>query len=433
MVIDERIPAERPGISVCQRSYDSAVTSFDKVGADTRPPWWRSVLYVLATVLLSLLSVAYSPPMWQMERGGSGAFPGLLLLTAMALPVMLFWRHRMPFLCTHVMAAVSVFLPIGNSLPLVALATLIGRRRGPAVWWTTAGVALTSAWVIGRDALAQPRAASALKSLLGPTPADPAQNAQLSWAQLLAVFVLGLGISIGAGLLVRSRREAASATVAVQAEKAVSGQLGDELARHDERERIAREVHDAMGHRLSLLSMYAGALEANAGSDPRVAEAAHLVRSNAGAAMDDLRSLLSVLREPVGAEQPAVSLTDLATVVQESFGAGQRLSSSIFVQDAASAPEPLTRAVYRIVQELLTNARKHAPREQVYLTVNGSPAEGVTIDAHNRYVPDQAAASGSSRGLKGISERAELLGGTLKYGLDADQFRVHVTLPWQLG
>lgn len=415
---------------VSARSYDAAVRNFEQVGTGARPAWWRTLLYVLAAVVMSVVSAAMSRPVWDLNHDGSGGVAVLSLFAALGLPVMLCWRHRIPFTCTLVAAGASLLLPIGNGLPLLALATLIGRRRGPAVWWTTACVTLTSIWVAVADARAQPRGASFLKTIFGPQHTDPAQNASFTVVELVIVIVVGLAVSIGAGMLVRSRREAASATNAVEAERATSGQLGDELARRDERERIAREVHDAMGHRLSLLSLYAGALEANSGSDPRVVQSAHLVRQSAGEAMDDLRSLLNLLREPMGSDQPAVPLSELPKMVQESFGAGQQLSSSIFIQDADSAPAPLTRAVYRIVQELLTNARKHAPAELVVLMVEGSPAAGVSIDVHNRYVGG-GDSSGSSRGLKGIRERTELLGGTMQFGLDADQFRVHVTLPWR--
>lgn len=415
---------------VVPQSYDAAVINYEQVGVGGRPAWWRTLLFALAAAALSLVSAAFSRPVWDLQHGGSGGLAVLGALAAIGLPVMLIWRHRIPFTCTLVAAGASLLLPIGNALPLLALATLIGRRRGPAVWWTTACVALTSTWVVLEDARAQPRGASFLKLVFGPSHGDPARDASLTVFEIITAIVLGLAISIGAGMLVRSRREAATASSAVEAERATSGQLGDELARRDERERIAREVHDAMGHRLSLLSLYAGALEANSGSDPRVVQSAHLVRQSAGEAMDDLRSLLNLLREPMGSDQPAVPLSELPKMVQESFGAGQRLSSSIFIQDADSAPAPLTRAVYRIVQELLTNARKHAPQEQVVLTVEGSPAAGVSIDVHNRYV-GSGDSSGSSRGLKGIGERAQLLGGTMQYGLDGDQFRVHVTLPWR--
>ncbi|MFT8394790.1 sensor histidine kinase [Propionibacterium sp.] len=405
--------------------------NYERVGSDRRPVWWHTVLLVLSALVACLASASYSPPVWGMQHGSSGGMGVLAMFASLGLPFLLCWRHRWPFIITLVAAGVSVVIPIGNGLPLICLATLIGRRRGPAVWWTTVCVGLTSIWVVLADARAEPRGASFLKIVFGPQPSDQAQFAQLGVTEIFAVLVLGMGMAVGTGLLVRSRREAVTATGVAQAAQATTGQLGDELARREERERIAREVHDAMGHRLSLLSLYAGALEANSGDDPKVSESAHLVRQSAGEAMNDLRSLLNLLREPVGTDQPAVPLSDLAKVVQESFGAGQQLSSSIFIQDADSASAPLSRAVYRIVQELLTNARKHAPHEQVLLTVEGNPASGVVIDARNRYV-EGGGPSGSSRGLKGIEERTHLLGGTMRYGLDGDQFRVHVTLPWRI-
>ena len=390
---------------------------------------------MLAIGFLSLSSLVFSPMSWAFQQGGSTSQTlavALGMLVAVGLPFSLAWRHRAPFVVVFVSTAASVVFSLGNALPLVALAALIGRRRGPAVWWTTAVVAATSTWVTIADALAQPRGASFWKVLLGPAGnSDHSLPMDLSAVEVGVVIVLQLAVSIGSGLLVRWRREAASATHAVQTERAASGRLGDEVARRQERERIAREVHDAMGHRLSLLSLHAGALEANS-TDPRVAESAHLVRQSATDAMDDLRSLLQVLREPVGAEAPVVPLSELATVVRESFGAGQSLSSSIFISEAESADPALTRAVYRIVQEVLTNARKHAAGEHVFLTVEGSPAAGVVIDARNRYAGGWGAGSaGTSRGLGGITERAEVLGGRASYGLEGDMFRVRVELPWR--
>lgn len=411
------------------------MVQFEQVGPGVRPPWWRTAAFVLATAFFALTSMVFSPLSWAMQHdpsGGTVLLGGLAMVVAVALPFGLIWRHRYPFLTALVPAAVSLVLPIGNALPLLGLAALIGRRRGPAVAWTAAAVALSSTWVTIADALAQPRGASFWKAWLGPTDGRHAAAFDLAPVQVGAIAALGLALAIGAGLLVRSRREAASATDAVQAERAASGRLGDEVARRQERERIAREVHDAMGHRLSLLNLHAGALEANSPDDPRVAQSARLIRESAGAAMDDLRSLLALLREPAGAEQPAVPLSELATVVQESFGAGQPLSSSIFVQDPDAADPALSRAVFRIVQEVLTNARRHAPGQQTFLTVQGSPASGVVIDARNRYVGGWGEGpAGRSRGLAGIAERAELLGGRAAYGLEGDVFRVRVELPWR--
>ena len=404
------------------------------MGSGVRPPWWRTVLFVLLTGFLSLFSLVFSPLVWEGQRGDSGStvlLMGAAMLLAVLLPVGLFWRHRWPFVVALASAGVALVFPIGNALPLLALATLHGRRRGPAVWWTTALVGLASVRVVWADVTAQPRAASFWKAWFGPQPAVMEVPMEPPWPEAVVVVVLGLGLAVGSGLLVRWRREAGSARQVAQAERATAGRLGDEVARRQERERIAREVHDAMGHRLSLLNLHAGALEANAPDDPRVAQSAQVVRESASAAMDDLRSLLDVLQQPDESDLPPVPLRELAGVVRESFGVGQLVNSSILVQDADRADPALTRAIYRIVQELLTNARKHAPGEAVFLTVEGSPADGVVIEARNRFPGGwRAAPPGASRGLVGITERAHLLGGTAAFGVDGDAFRVRVELPW---
>lgn len=409
---------------------------YETVGDGRRPPWWRTTGYVLIVAALSLISVAFSPLGVEMTTPNtSGAFliaaMGVLLL-AVASPVVLFWRHRAPFIVALTTAVVPLLVPLGNALPLTALASLIGRRRGPAVIATTVFTAVASSTVVLLDLSHQPVAASFWKSILGPVGADPNEDLVVGWVEPVAIIVVQLALAIGSGLLVRARRVTQGAIRAVDAERAVSDRLGDEVARRQERERIAREVHDAMGHRLSLLNLHAGALEANSAEDPRLAQSAHLVRESAGAAMDDLRSLLDVLREPVGADAPAVPLSELATVVGESFGAGQPLNSSIFIADPDSADPALSRAVFRIVQEVLTNARKHAPSETVFLTVNGGRDQGIVIEARNRYLGGWGAGtSGATRGLGGIRERAELLGGSTSFGVDGPWFRVTVRLPWR--
>jgi len=410
------------------------VLEYTPIPDSDRPPWWRTAGYLGATAFMGLFSLVFSPIGRAVTPGASGAQTLILLvglLACLGLPVLLCWRHRIPFTVTLVTAAVAVVMPIGNALLLVALSTLIGRRRGPAVWWTTAAAGLASAWVVVADSLAQPRGASFWKAWLGPQPSDYSEPYDLPALWVIGIIAAQLAVAISLGLLVRSRREARSAGEAVTVEKETVVRLGDEVARREERERIAREVHDAMGYRLSLLNLHAGALEANSTNNPRVAESARLIRETAAATMDDLRSLLAVLREPMGADQPSVSLVDLAQVVQESFGTSQPLSSSIFIQDAETADPALARAVYRIVQELLTNARKHAPSQPVALSVTGSPSAGVVIETRNRYVGVTVAPMGSSRGLAGISERAQLLGGTVRSGLDGTDFRVRVELPWR--
>lgn len=411
--------------------------TFETIDEGRRPPVWRTLLLVVPVAFLGLASVVFSPLGWAMQESSEGylalAAAGCMLL-AVVLPLSLFWRHRFPFLLTAGAAALSLVIPIGNTLAFTLLAGLIGRRRGRAVWAAIAGVAATSTWVVVADAVAQPKAASFAKMVLGPTGVPNDQPIDLAPGAVAITAVILFGLTVCAGFLMRWRRLAHDASQVAVVERAASGRLGDEVARRQERERIAREVHDAMGHRLSLLNLHAGALELNAGDDPRLQQSASLVRQSAGEAMDDLRGLLQVLREPLD-EQAVLPLTKLPEVVRDSFGAGQVVSSSIFISEAERADPALSRAVYRIVQEVLTNARKHAPGEPVLLNVEGGPTSGVVIEARNPYRAgaDGPKDPGSTRGLAGIAERAELLGGCLQYGLDEGDtvFRVRVELPWR--
>ncbi|HWD77422.1 MAG TPA: sensor histidine kinase, partial [Kribbella sp.] len=100
--------------------------------------------------------------------------------------------------------------------------------------------------------------------------------------------------------------------------------------------------------------------------------------------------------------------------------------------DLADVPDPIGRHAYRIVQEGLTNARKHAPNQRVRLTVGGGPGEGLKVELANRLEPG-AGGPGSRVGLIGLTERASLAGGRIEYGPTADgEFRLAAWLPWTL-
>lgn len=419
------------------RTYDDHMLEIRPVPvAEARPPWWRSLLLALGGGFMAVLSAVFSPVGYTVQTGdgdGGVLFHSLLsLFVVIGWMVAVFWRHRAPLALTLASAGAALLVPIGPVPALVSLASLVGRRQGPGVWVTAGGVAAVSAWLTAWDLNAQPRGASMLKTILGPQAAGLSVRTDLEISTGIGVFVLGIALAIGGGVLMRSRREAAFARQEVVAERRVGDVLGDELARREERERIAREVHDAMGHRLSLLNLHAGALEMRAEGDEKLAESAHVVSESARAAHADLRSLLSALREPLGSEPPAISLVKLQEVVGDSIGAGESINSSIFIESAESADPALSRAVYRIVQELLTNARKHAPGQQIRLDVAGGPSRGVMIETVNRLAGPLPPPSRDSRGLAGIAERAEGLGGTIRYGLDQNGtvFRVTVELPW---
>ena len=410
------------------------------IGDGGPPPLWRSILYALLVCLGSLVSLVFSPV--GVAVSASQAWGVLVFLAALpaivGVCVLLFLRRSLPVAVTVSAALVPLALPIGTTAAFIALASLVGRRRGPAVWWIAGLTVLASSVVVVRDALATPNAASVIRSLLAPTGTPGTAVTPVGPAVVALVAVIGASLSLGSGLLVRAVRLSHVATDRAQAQQRISSRLEDQVARGAERERIAREVHDVMGHRLSIIALHAGVLEgasrASTGADPRVRESAHLVRASASAAVEDLHSLLDLLREPADVEPPPLPLTDLPQVVDEAIQAGQVVASSILVEDAARADPALSRAVHRIVQEVLTNARTHAPGQPVRLTVTGSPGAGISVDAVNPLPPGTAGATpGPLRGLAGLSERAHLLGGTLRHGVerDATAFHVHVDLPWR--
>src|SRR3954451_6912238 len=169
--------------------------------------------------------------------------------------------------------------------------------------------------------------------------------------------LLVTGVVLGWGLFVRARRELVR-SLRAQSDRAVDD------AREGERRRIAREMHDVLAHRLSLLSAHAGALEFRPDAPPEaIAEAAGVIRESAKTALEELRRVIGVLREDTGenlTQPPQPTLADLAALVEESRAAGMRVAAQMELGDAAPSAV-VGRTAYRIAQEGLTNARKHAP------------------------------------------------------------------------
>lgn len=207
-------------------------------------------------------------------------------------------------------------------------------------------------------------------------------------------------------------------------------------ARTLERTKMAREMHDVLAHRLSLLATYAGALEYRPDSSPeKLAQAAGVIRTGVHQALDELREVISVLRDseidelPGGRPQP--TFADLQGLVDESRDAG----TTIRYDEAVAAPESLPpatgRTAYRVVQEGLTNARKHAAGRPVTVEVKGQPGQTLEIVLTNPGGNGVSLTPGSGTGLVGLTERVHLAGGTLDHGrARSGEFRLHASLPW---
>jgi len=253
---------------------------------------------------------------------------------------------------------------------------------------------------------------------------DPRTGSALTYFVLLAA-------TVGWGLYVRSRRQLI-ASLRERADQAAAD------ARREAREDVAREMHDVLAHRLSLLSVHAGALEFNpdAGRD-QVARAASVIRESAHQALQDLREIIGVLRAPETGDRPQPVLADLERLADESRKAGADVRLDLEVDGGLeAAPAVAGRTAYRIVQEGLTNARKHGSDSgaPVTVTVRGGAGRGLTVEVRNPAPSPGAGSSarvpGAGQGLIGLAERALLAGGTLEHGRVDGDFRLRAALPW---
>ena len=259
----------------------------------------------------------------------------------------------------------------------------------------------------------------------------------LWWAVLVLVAYAGL---IGWGMLIRAHRALVS-SLRERAERAEADQARRvSQARAAERARIAREMHDVLAHRLSLLATYAGALAYRPDAPPeQVSRAAEVVRSGVHQALDELREVIGVLRDDslpglAAGSRPLPGIADLAELIEESRAAGMRIETGGAAWHAAGLPEAAGRTAYRVVQEGLTNARKHAPGQPVSVTLEGGPGAGLDVSVVNPAGPAPAGLAdgvpGSGNGLIGLTERLELAGGRLDWRNSGGEFRLGAWLPW---
>ncbi|MEU8826606.1 histidine kinase [Streptomyces sp. NPDC048636] len=379
--------------------------------------------------------------------------------------------------------------PVGLALTLLAVGTVSFYVAVPllvALFTVAVHRPLRTLALVGAAAVAHLLTGPALRP-------DP----ELGYLESVLLSTVLFGGVIGWGMFVRSRRQLLESlrerALRAESEAALRAERSQRLTR----ERIAREMHDVLAHRLSLLSVHAGALEYRPDASPdEVAHAAGVIRSSAHQALQDLREVIGVLRapdsdpgDPSPPDRPQPALTDLPRLVEESRQAGMRVTLRDGIGGAAGAdgvPGATGRTAYRIVQEGLTNARKHAPYAEVTVVTAGARGTGLTVEIRNplhRTAPPPvdrtdavrapvpagergvdaptaapaapvttsvttsapaalrpaasgpgsapSAIPGAGRGLIGLAERAELTGGRLESGpSQGGDFRLYAWLPW---
>jgi signal transduction histidine kinase len=332
------------------------------------------------------------------------------IVLGVAMTCTLWWRRRIPGTLAILTLVLGPLSSSAGPAGIVILYTLAAYRR----WQAAVLVALVGLTLLPVEHAVHPDGESIGSLYVG---AIVFSSAVLAW-----------------GMFRRSRRQTKHER---ERRGEVEEQLRVEQIRHAERTRSAREMHDVLGHRISLLSLHAGALEFRPDASPEeVAKAAGVIRASAHQALEDLRDVIGVLRDGTtdeAPEPPQPTLAALPGLLEESRAAGMQLDADIQISDLDTVPGAVGRHALRIVQEALTNARKHAADGTVALVLDGRPGRGLTIEVRNPtpVAAGTSAIPGSGAGLVGLAERAALSGGRLEHGLDErGDFRVRAWLPW---
>jgi signal transduction histidine kinase len=255
--------------------------------------------------------------------------------------------------------------------------------------------------------------------------------------EYLVTTLVNLAVNVGVmgwGLYIGSRRELLW-SLRSRAERAeLEQELRMSQARSNERARIAREMHDVVAHRITQVSMQAGALAFRDDLDgDRLRDGLNQIHAQANNALHELRDVLGVLREddpgPATA-RPQPTYDDIAALVAEARSLGLGIDFSDDVDTRHHVPAATGRTVYRIVQEGITNVRKHAPGSRLAITASGDQRAGITVRLTNPLSVRGTAAPGAGLGLIGLRERTGLRGGRLDQRTEDETFVLEAWLPW---
>jgi signal transduction histidine kinase len=362
----------------------------------------------VATDLLLWVVLAFAPVTgWLGHRG----YPFWLLLLAIAgLGAAVAVSRRLPLV--SLFAVVALTSLDGNfSFALPVVSYLVGRRMASVI----------------------PAAVGFLAIVAVATPYVLVDAGFFIWTQMAGILVYA---GLFPWLVGRYRRQqqdlvAAGWEHAEQLER--EQRMAADQVRLRERTRIAEDMHDSLGHELSLIALRAGALELDPHLDERHRTAAGELRASAGAATDRLHEIIGVLRDKADAAPVLPVDEDIAELVRRAKGSGMAVDLE---GELGPLPPMVDRAAHRVVQEALTNANKHAPGAAVGVRIQHGEAEA-TVSVRNAPppagpLPAAAAPNGSGRrGLVGLTERVRLAGGTLTAGqLPGGGFEVVARLPY---
>jgi signal transduction histidine kinase len=337
----------------------------------------------------------------------------------------------------------------GVVVEVAVVGALIFRRRAslPVVWITTVtAAAMTLVELLAPGTLIN--TAVDVSTLWIPQAAVPfavcgalsyARDQRAAWTPIAILLVLAIrpwefsGLRIAQTVVIIVIPAVFGLYIAAR-QRVLDGLI--ERAKAGERTRLAAEMHDMITHRVSLMVLQAGGLEMTA-RDEATRIAAEQLRANGCQALAELRDLVAILRESGLPEDVTGQVTDapvpeFGTLVAESIAVG--VPVDLVEQGASAQASPVVRrTAHRIIQEALTNVRKHSPGSHVQVRVRYGE-EDMRVSVHNNAPtkpPDPVLTdAGSGSGLDNLRERVSLIGGTLDAGPASEGgFRVEATLP----
>ncbi|THV38681.1 sensor histidine kinase [Glycomyces buryatensis] len=349
---------------------------------------------VVAVAAADLFTYWWLEPSWHTALGSLGVLA-------------LFARRRWP-LVVFVLTLPGAYLVGQLAAALIALFTLaVGSHRRWLIRACAVALAGCMFWPVG----------------MGFT----VLFSDLWWPAYAAYALAPAAAAAFLGQFVQARRELSARLEEITEAREHEQLMATQKVLSEERAQLAREMHDVVSHQVSLIAVRAGALQVSTG-DAEAKEAAGTIRTLSVRTLDELRHMVNVLRAGGSGPTelaPQPTLAELADLV-----AGSGIETALRIGSHPDLDPPVERAIYRTVQESLTNVRKHAPGASAEVVL-AHEAGSVTVTIANTAPTRDAMPLPSSRhGLLGLHQRAALLGGTLTWAATPDGgWKNTLTLP----
>ena len=417
-----------------------------------------------------------------MDNPTSGMFIWMVISTLLAfmLPLILLSRDSWPEQVFWIACGIVVIFPYSPMLALEALAALIARRssRTRTIRASVAALAVALYSEL-RDAMHPSDASFWHLVFAKPYTGQDGVPVELLTSEYVIVITAGIvavvetTIAIFIGLHIRSRAKLHEADVRAEVAQHHAEHLQTDLDNQQLADAIAAEAHDTLAHSLSLVALNASALQAEASklTDSHeaqiIAEKAEDIRRQSAGALDEAHAIINMLRHPdqaweqlAASDETSLTRESLDALIADNRNSGMQLNTWIDIQQLSELDDSIGKIAFRVIQESLTNARRHARNMPVSMEVTATPSTGIHIHVSNPISTTPVAqpldesrkpathgstahddqshgdtSYGNKRhgvGLQGLAARVQTAHGQCRYGLDERHvFHVDVTLPWR--